>query len=528
MLTMAPPNMLGLPERYTDWRKNQAAAVDRIIHNDKNIILSICPTGFGKSLTYVAAGLILGGKTVILTSTKALQSQLMNDFESIGMVDVRGKNSYRCKEANKRISCDQGMCNFGMFCPLKKGGCDYYDAVIRARNAQLVVTNYAFWLHTNEYSEGIGVADLLVCDEGHDAPEEVASFLQVKLDRSDDVLIKILPMDVGHMTIPRWREWAGVYVSNIEKDLERLQMEIMEDGPDEYLLTKVSKCRKLLKDLSVLSTMDPLNWVVNVTPFDIEFAPIWVRDRCQEILFGKARNVLITSGSVNFKTADMLGIKKSECTIDEYPHTFPVESRLVYCLEGGRINATADGDTLNEWIQMADSIIEARLDRKGIFHTTAYHRRDYVIARSRFTPYMMSHNRHDLVANIRKFKDASPPKVFVSPSITTGFDFPYEDCEYQILGKVPYPDTRNIITKARCDKDPDYAPYVAMQQIVQACGRGSRAEDDYCENFIIDSNINWFLRRHRKFAPKWFLESITQRVFPPDPPQRMKRRKGQC
>lgn len=190
------------------------------------------------------------------------------------------------------------------------------------------------------------------------------------------------------------------------------------------------------------------------------------------------------------------------------------------------MNATVDGETMNEWLKAADSIIEARLDRKGIFHTTAYHRSEYVTAHSRFTPYMMSHNRHDLMQSIHKFKDAPPPVIFVSPSVTTGFDFPYDDCEFQILGKVPYPDTRNVITKARADADPDYAPYIAMQQIVQACGRGSRAEDDYCENFIIDTNIDWFVKRYRRFAPKWFLESITKRVFPPDPPQRIKRRRN--
>jgi Rad3-related DNA helicase len=473
---------------------------------------------------YVAAGVMLGDRTIILTSTKGLQSQLMSDFEEIGMVDVRGKNSYRCHEAHDRLTCDQGMCNFGMFCPLRKGGCAYYDAVIAARTAPLVVTNYSFWLYSNKYGEGIGKAGLLVCDEGHDAPAEVASFLEVKLDRSDEILMQILPREPQHLSILKWREWAKSYASTTARDVEQLQSEIQEDGPDEHTLHRLARLKKLQTNLTTLAGMDIDNWVCNITPFDIEFAPISVSDQCQDILFRDSKRGIITSASVNYKTAEMLGLHENEYTLDEYPHTFPVESRMVYLLRGGRMNSTADGETLNEWLKMADSVIEARLDRKGIFHTTAYHRRDFVITHSQFAPYMMSHNRRDVVDQIQRFKESAPPKILVSPSVTTGYDFPGSECEYQILGKLPYPDTRNVITKARCDHDPEYAPYIAMQQIIQACGRGSRSEDDRCENFIIDNNFgDWFLKRYRKFAPQWFLDSITARTFPPTPPERLER-----
>lgn len=526
MEILAPPQVIGLPGKFTGWRRNQPDAILKVIGNEKRVILSICPTGFGKSVSVIASGIMLGARTVVLTSTKALQDQYMNDFAEIGMVDVRGKNSYRCLESKGRLSCDMGMCNFGMQCPLRQSGCEYYDAVRRARLAPLVVTNYSFWLYSNTFGEGIGRAGLLVCDEGHDAPEEVADFLSVKLDRSDDVLLRILPPTPQELSMQEWKAWAANFANASEVDIEATQTEMREYGPDQYLIKKIFKLKRLHANLSVLAGMDVDNWVCNITPFDIEFAPISVSDQCQEILFRDAGKVIITSGSVNYKTADMLGIDNEECTVDEYPHSFPIENRLVYVIEaGGRMNATADGDTFNNWLKAADSIIEGRLDRKGIFHTTAYHRRDYVIAHSRFFAYMTSHERKDVMQKIQEFKNANPPRIFVSPSVTTGFDFPYDDCEYQILGKVPYPDTRNVITKARCDADKDYAPYIAMQQIVQACGRGCRAEDDFCENFVIDTNIKWFLRKYHEFAPQWFMDSVTSRMFAPPPAKKLERRR---
>lgn len=515
---LLPPAAMGLPEKYTQWRQNQADAVWKAVNNDRRVMISVCPTGFGKSLMYVAAGLIMGGKVVILTSTKGLQDQLYSDFASIGMVIVKGKNAYKCVESNNKLHCDQGMCNFGMHCPLRKGGCEYYDAVRRASKANLVVTNYSFWLYSNTFSEGIGQPNLLVCDEGHDAPEEVAAFLEVKLNRSDEMLSRILPRDPENTSIKEWKAWGTQQYQNIEYDISVLMNEVRED-PDEYNTKKLARLRTLLKDLGTLKSMDVSNWVCNVTPFVIQIAPITVSGYCSSTLFMKVPNVILTSGSINYKTGELLGLDDDEYNLVEYEHTFPLESRIVYLIKGARMNANTDYEALADWLWAADDVIGNRLDRKGIFHTTSYARRDFVMAHSKHRMAMMSHRRHDVVQMINFFKNAPPPRVFVSPSVTTGWDFPYETTRYQIIGKVPYPDSRNVVVAARNSADEEYSPYIAMQQIVQACGRGTRAPDDWCENFIIDDNFgSWFLRRYRKFAPRWFLDSITRWQVAPEPP----------
>ena len=132
---------------------------------------------------------------------------------------------------------------------------------------------------------------------------------------------------------------------------------------------------------------------------------------------------------------------------------------------------------------------------------------------------MISHRTKDLPIQVRNFKASQHPIILVSPSIATGYDFPYQECEYQILGKVPYPDTRSKLIKARCDKDKDYAPYIAMMNLVQACGRGTRAPDDHCENFIIDDNIKWFKWKFADFAPKWWHQAYKQLATIPEPPE---------
>lgn len=521
---LPPPEVFGLPPKYSAWRQNQAEAIYRALENEKRVTISICPTGFGKSLMYVAAARMFGGKTVILTSTKGLQSQLMRDFESVGMVDVRGKNAYKCPASNNQLTCDEAECSIGIPCLMQRTtACPYYAAIIKAQRAELVVTNYPFWFFSTAYGEGIGTPQLLVCDEGHDAPEAVAGFLTVEFDRSDPSLLPILPPAPEKYTILQWKKWGQHYYKQTQQAVEEMMVDIRVN-PERSKFRKLGKLKRLAAKLVDIAAMQEDNWVCDVASTTISFAPITVSDRCQSILFKGSKHVILTSASICAKTGDMLGLKPDDYMVNEYPHTFPLETRLVVHVQGARMNAKTSPAEVKDWLKTIDRIIEGRLDRKGIIHTTAYHRRNLVMTQSQYNYLMMSHETGDVVQMVNRFKNANPPKVFVSPSVTTGWDFPYEECEYQIIGKVPYPDSRNKITKARMEADPDYAPYVAMQQLVQTCGRGNRAEDDQCENFIIDDNITWFAKYNRKFAPRWFLESLTSRIFPPQAPPKLRRR----
>jgi len=105
--------------------------------------------------------------------------------------------------------------------------------------------------------------------------------------------------------------------------------------------------------------------------------------------------------------------------------------------------------------------------------------------------------------------------------VVTGWDFPYQQCEYQIIGKIPFPDARRKVDKARREKDPDYSCCMAMQNLVQTCGRGMRYPDDQCENMIIDDHFVWFVRKYAKYAPQWWLNAVQTVKTIPEPPERL-------
>jgi Rad3-related DNA helicase len=118
---------------------------------------------------------------------------------------------------------------------------------------------------------------------------------------------------------------------------------------------------------------------------------------------------------------------------------------------------------------------------------------------------------HDTAATteavVKRFKEMDAPCILVSPSMATGWDFPGDECRWQIIVKLPYPDMRGNIMKSRSKKDPSFSAYLVMQQLIQAVGRGCRSQEDWCETFVTDDNVMWFLKRNKKLSVEWFLDA---------------------
>jgi Rad3-related DNA helicase len=101
--------------------------------------------------------------------------------------------------------------------------------------------------------------------------------------------------------------------------------------------------------------------------------------------------------------------------------------------------------------------------------------------------------------------------------MATGWDFPDDECRWQIIIKLPFPDTRGEIIKARSKQDPDFTSYMAMQQLIQAVGRGVRSKTDWCETFIVDNNITWFIDRYKHLSVDWFRGAYKTKPTIPQP-----------
>lgn len=524
MSILPTPDCFGLPDKYLSWRPYQEQAILNALDNEKRFTTQILPTGSGKSLLGIATALMRGGRVLYLTSTKGLQRQLLNDFHTIGLVDIRGRNSYACRAATDGSMCDHGPCISGYKCPLKGGGCLYFDAYEVAKHAPLVVSNYSYWMSITKYGEGLGDFNTIICDEAHNSPDVVSSFMTITIHTQDAFVSSLLSGGFAHFKLPDWKEWAREKFKVVEDEIAYL----LATDRDQGGLSKEQRkdlvhYKKLKKSMEGIANMSD-DWLWEWEDYNgkVSFSPVWPAAYCERYLFQGIEHVILTSATVNEKTVQMLGVNSADSVIYEYPHTFPLENRLLIHIPTIRLNFRSSPADLEKWRIRIDQIIAKRLDRKGIIHTVSYDRRNMIQTNSKYANIMMTHKSRNTEFMVQKFKDTLPPKVFLSPAVTTGYDFYGDACEYQIIGKLPYPNTRNAILKERTKRDKEYAPYITMQQLIQMVGRAVRSPIDRCESFIIDNNIVWFLNVYNHLAPDWFKGAFISRTVIPAPPKKIR------
>jgi ATP-dependent DNA helicase DinG len=529
----------GLPPKFGKWRKHQPTMIAAGIDSQCKHHVNCSPTGSGKSPAYMLHALIRGDRVCVVTGSKGLQKQNNEDYKSLGLVDVRGRNNYKCLEW-KFLNCDEGHTKCDSH---RDGNCPYKQAIAAAKLSPIgCQTNYAMWLASNRFNEGLGSYDVLVLDEAHEAHEHLAAFLSVDLSienlaRSWKFITYLVdefsidwegyPYDLSipdsEDPIDQWAEW-GKYTARAYDKIVSCFMSTGPDAPpakyslkaDERTLKDFALVRNVAKDLNTLATINADTWVAEASKAGTKFDPIWPA-MYNSYLFRNVPKVLLYSATITPKTMYLLGVSSQDFTFSEFDSTFPAELSPILWIPTLTLKYTSTERDKRDIVNRIDQIIrKGRNDRRGIVHTFSYDRQKYTIEFSDFK-HQFKYNSNDWLRGtdnktiaqiIEDYKLSPPPSTLVTPSATTGFDFPDDSCRYNIIMKVPIPPAQSKVMKARLKKDPEYTDYLTVQDLSQAIGRGNRNERDWCEHFIIDDSIKWVSRKARHLMTRSFAKLL--------------------
>ena len=538
-LAAVGPKGLGL-KRFEGFRPQQITMARMAKEMRRKFLVMNAPTGTGKSLGYTAAMMqyVLEEKdrALVVLKTKQLQDQYGRDFGEVSR-DLRGKGNYPCvadlgqgflwEEEKGVLMADKAPCKVGKeTCPLMWNGCPYWGDLREAQRARIVSTNYHLWMaqalgkEGKEVEEGeeidekvglLGQFGMIVMDEVHGAGDALCGYMSVDFDewKVGRVSGERMPKGDG---VQEWRQWAKLVGVDVEERLRKVGRSQLEER---------SRLGNMAKDLRKFGRWADEHWVmVRWQRGDrgqyrgVKWMPVWPGKFFGMISEG-AKKVVLTSATISKKTVKLLGVEEGEMEYREFPAVFDKKRRPVYYSPVARLDSKGSEFTqraeLQKAIEFVARLAGKRQGKRGLVQAVSYARTQRVVEGLRALGIkVIGHESGGLREAVERFKRSEKGTVLVSPAASEGVDLPYEMCEWQVILKVPFADSRDPVMKKRAEEDSDYPFYLIAQEVLQMCGRIVRAKDDFGETFITDEHWGWVQKRVKGFMPMWFWESHRQ------------------
>lgn len=499
MSQLPPPNQLGAPRRFDRWRTGQEDALIQGWGSTTRAVVYDLPTGVGKSIVGNVHNTAHGASYVYMTADLGLQDQVLKEFSSIGLVDVRGMANYECLELKGRrySKCDKGPCLDGGECAYRFNGCSYFDQARYWVTQPRRLTNYAWWLARARNEDSVGKIDALVMDEAHDAAEMVASAMRLTFQHDEVNLPHVLPTEMKG-----WRAWA-------DGELPRARQEFGNC----FAGTEAHRSMKdLVRRLEIMAITEG-EWVseLQMEGQRAVIEPVWAGPYCERLLYRGVEKLIFMSATMSKSDMKYLGMNEPDYTWISALCPFPAKQRPLIYIPTVAVSLYKNTEwELQRLVDRVDEVLDAERGNKGLIHAVSYKLARLIYHSSRHTKRMLMPVGKDTRATVAKFKAMKGDPVLISPAIDTGYDFPYEAARFQIIPKLPFPPIQgSAILTRRKEEDKAYPNHLTVKRVTQMYGRINRAEDDEGRTYLLDSNWgNWFWPANKKAFPAWLREAV--------------------
>jgi ATP-dependent DNA helicase DinG len=480
--------------------------IDRARTRGKKFVLLEMPTGTGKSAVAFCAARWAsdwGMGAYILSTQKALTAQYMRDFAGVGLVELRGRASYNCKEFG--TDCDTGS-TLRRKDPSACASCPYKTAKDRFVSCKVGVTNLDYFLAEALYSGQLPRRSLLIIDEAHNVEQKVMGFTDFEispftLQKYSVPIPSIADGDIAGAS--RWilKEMMPAVDSFIsliaEDDLEKAESR----REAENLLARMKRFAR-----------ERQGWVFWNHQKKLVFRPLSAAKYARAFLFSRANMVVIMSATIlDFNIfRRTLDLREADCECLALASDFPVRNRPIIYRPLGSMTFRSKRETLPRIAEAIDKLLRARPQRKGLIHTNSYEMNRILtnaLIAAGHGNRIITHGPGGAEAAIERHRATPGPTVLCSPAMTEGLDLADDLSRFQVIVKVPYPVHKDPYVAARMREKGWYEWQTAMR-LIQATGRSVRSAIDYAETYIVDSEFGNFRQRTRHLLPSWWLQAV--------------------
>lgn len=506
---------------------------DAIRQGYKYIILE-AGTGTGKSAIATTLAKMYGS-AYILTMTKQLQAQYADEFD---FPLVKGRQNFACLNDNLESTCDMGTCkttptSSNFFCPYgvaknltldaelafedSYGGtvfyqsgqhCHYWNQKANAVNSPITLMNYDYGILELNYVKHFGTRSLLILDEAHNIENKLMKTMEVnlfnyRLEKDINKVISEETLKDGEL-----EDWI-MEIAAITESYEDIDIKDISKNKADRVRSTIGRLKSLKNNLE----KEPKNWVIDADDTGVTFKPLKVHHYAANNLLKYGDVVIFMSATIlsHKMFSKWLGLNPNEVYHIKVDSPFSKEKRPIILDLAGKMSANRIKDTAPKTIPILQKILEKHKGDKGLIHTNSYKCQRY-INRNLPNSRLISHTSKNREEVLNYFEKDENPLVLVSPSMSEGVDLPYDKCRFQVIYKIPFPYLGDKQVDMRRRRDQKWYAYKTVMTLMQAYGRGMRAEDDSCYTYILDSDVNMILKSplYRSLIPDFFKEAIVR------------------
>jgi len=506
-------------------RPQQLQALEFIAQSSKRFIAIEAPTGTGKSAIGAIAGLMTDN-AIYTVHSKSLQEQIQSEFPEIPV--LMGRANYMC---GYNDGLNAGQCTPSKAHPCTPKTCDYARTKAKCKAAPIKCLNYPYLFAELNYAGAqFGNHDVVVCDEADTVEEGLSGFISLrvtsKMIKEYGLTLPKYKAADGEHKLSEWKDWAkscAIKLAGIQRELKaRDHGGVVPDSAQE----EMDKTASVLMGFDLFQRNVDSTWLYDEDKRRYgtthTWKPLWLtRELAERFLWSYNKRWILMSATLPppETLCRQLGIPIAELDYLRVPSPFNPKRSPVYLTKSwdGRRKTEEYPERfdIDNAVKDVQTILAKHVNVKGLIHCVSYkvvdaimagcqremlvsvgHNRKYPETFKRLVTHKTA-NRTDVLSN---FISSPYPQVLVSPSMDRGVSLPYEKCRFSILVKTPF---ESLGDKKVSKRLYDYAmdgngwyKAVTAQNIVQAVGRGMRAEDDWCVNYLIDSSTYTFVFEH--------------------------------
>lgn len=462
--------------------------VRSVWNNDRHIAISL-PVGSGKSL--IAKAIQNATGACIVTPNNTLVKQYTSIYKDLPY--YIGKDNYKCKEGNG-YSCAYKLEKLGLNCCKH---CDYRIGREAALSNQYCVFNPLSLFHIRRHDD-FRDYPITIIDEAH----AVISLLQTLNTEKIRYDLKTLKTTYG-IDSPNQLTNELYLIPFLKKELE-IRKEELANYDDIWTPQKKAKRQKkifTLESLIVGIEEDPQLFASHLEGSSVKIRCVKLPRSIIKRVFGNTRFILL---SATLFKPDLLEMFDSyQYDYLDLPSPIPVQNRPIYF---SPLPFSLNKDTPPKLVaEELDKILKQHPNVNTLVHMP------YALAAA-VAPLMktkvFTHSPETKGRQLEKW--IASGGVFLGSGLYEGIDLPGDLCRLNIIVKIPYPCTEDVLVKKRMALKDGNLWYAAqsLKAVVQSVGRSTRGETDYSDTLVLDPSFARIVQQNYKWLPNAFTTSI--------------------